>query len=33
VTVCRSTIYAIFEGTGEVPRPVVGRAVTGLPVR
>jgi hypothetical protein len=32
-TAVQSTIFTIFEGTSEIQRMIIGRAVTGLPVR
>jgi alkylation response protein AidB-like acyl-CoA dehydrogenase len=32
-TVGTSKIFTIFEGTSEIQRLVIGRTVTGLPVR
>jgi hypothetical protein len=32
-TAPRSTIFTIFEGTSEIQRMIIGRAVTGLDVR
>jgi len=32
-TAARSTIFTIFEGTSEIQRMIIGRAVTGLDVR
>jgi alkylation response protein AidB-like acyl-CoA dehydrogenase len=32
-TAVRSTIFTIFEGTSEIQRMIIGRAVTGLNVR
>jgi acyl-CoA dehydrogenase len=32
-TAINSKIFTIFEGTSEIQRLVIGRTVTGLPVR
>jgi hypothetical protein len=32
-TACTSTNFSIFEGTSEIQRLIIGRAVTGLDVR
>ena len=32
-TACTSTSFTIFEGTSEIQRMIIGRAVTGLDVR
>ena len=32
-TACTSTGFTIFEGTSEIQRVILGRAVTGLNVR
>jgi hypothetical protein len=32
-TACTSTSFTIFEGTSEIQRMIIGRAVTGLNVR
>jgi len=33
VTLLYSKIFTIFEGTSEIQRMIIGRAVTGLDVR
>jgi hypothetical protein len=32
-TACMSTSFTIFEGTSEIQRMIIGRAVTGFDVR
>jgi len=32
-TACTSMSFTIFEGTSEIQRMIIGRAVTGLDVR
>jgi acyl-CoA dehydrogenase len=32
-TACTAKIFTIFEGTSEIQRMLIGRAVTGLDVR
>jgi alkylation response protein AidB-like acyl-CoA dehydrogenase len=32
-TACTASIFTIFEGTSEIQRTLMGRAVTGLDVR